>query len=600
MNLPGPLSELDRDEAATLERVLESVSYEADAVIVAAGAASDGCLFVDEGTVRLEAPRDHVDNDVTLGYVEAGRILGELSLLDDQPRSVDAVAHSRVRGRWLATAAFEQLVDEHPALGNKVLRALGRDAASKLRATTVRLADLLVAETTDDEVEDLVARAKAAQAVFAEVDEATVDAVLADLAQLFAEQAGPLAEAAVAQTGLGNVADKTLKITFAALGVHRDLAAGVGTGVLTDPDNGVTEVAAPAGVVFGIIPVTNPIATSVFKVLSCLKTRNALILSFHRICLGLAEEVGQLAHQVLERHGVPTDLVLWVRTRASRQKTAMFMKHPDVSLVLATGGPGMVRAAYSSGTPALGVGSGNAPCWVASDADLDRAAQAIVLSKSFDHGLICGSEHNLVVDASVVDGFREALERAGAAVLDTAETERFLQGVCTEDGGGFRPEVTGQSAQTIAGLLGIERDHPVSVIVFPADPDLASAVTAEKMSPLLSLFTADGDDEAIALSRALLDRMGAGHTAIVHSRSEHRVERFAAAVPASRILVNGPGSQGVSGLTTGLHPSLTLGCGTFGGNSTSDNVTYRNLRNVKRVARSHDPDPELLGAAGAR
>lgn len=376
-------------------------------------------------------------------------------------------------------------------------------------------------------------------------------------------------------------------------------AGGVGSGVIGTDDRGVTEIAAPVGVVFALIPVTNPVATAVFKVLSALKTRNSIIMSMHRVCLGLADDVGVIAHEVLARHGLPTDLVLWVRQRAGRTKTAQMMRHPDVSLVLATGGPGMVRAAYSSGTPALGVGSGNAPAWVAADADLAQAAAAIVASKSFDNGLICGAEHNLVVDRAVRDGLVAALEQAGAAVLDADEGERFLKAALVEGGQGWRPEVFGQAAATLTQVVGITREHQIRLIVFETAPDLGSAVTAEKMSPFLSMFIVDGDDEAIDLSRRLLGKMGAGHTAIVHATSPARVARFGAEVPASRILVNGPGSQGVCGLTSGLKPSLTLGCGTFGGNSTTDNVTFENLRNVKRLAPFVEPDLSLLAAPTA-
>jgi acetaldehyde dehydrogenase / alcohol dehydrogenase len=235
------------------------------------------------------------------------------------------------------------------------------------------------------------------------------------------------------------------------------------------------------------------------------------------------------------------------------------------------------------------VGSGNAPTWIAADADVADAAAKVVMSKSFDNGLICGAEHNLVVDASVDEAFRAALEAAGAAVLDEAEAHRFLAAVVTDDGTGFRPEVMGQAASVVAGFLGIERPHPIEVIVVPAPADLASPITSEKMGAFLSLFPVGSDDEAVALCLALLRKMGTGHTAIVHTADPARATAFATAMPASRILVNSPGAHGVFGLTSGLEPSLTLGCGTFGGNSTTDNVTWRNLINVKRMAAYREP-----------
>ncbi len=599
--LPPPLDALPEDEAELLDRYLTPAKHEPDALIVSAGDAGDGCLFIDEGLVRLEVPQDHLDNDVTLGYLEAGEILGELSLLDAQPRSVSAFADTSVAGRWLSLEGFNALVHEHPHVGVDVLAALGRDAARKLRVTNQRLADFLTQDAVDPEVEDLVGRARAARAALmasrpADELEKAVDAMLDDLADAFAAAGAHLAEETVTRTRLGNVRDKTLKNVFAARGVRRWLGREPGGGQLGEESNGVTQLADAAGVVFALIPVTNPVATAYFKVLSSLKTRNAIILSFHRICLPLAEQVGAIAHEVLERHGFPADLVLWVRQRASRQKTALFMSHPGVDLILATGGPGMVKAAYQSGTPAIGVGAGNGPCWIAPDAELEDAAGAVVWSKSFDNGLICGAEQNLVVERAVLERFVEELEDAGAAVLDAEEAERVLEAIVNPRTGHLQGLVLGQSAQTIADFLGVKRDHPIEVIAIPGVPDLDSALAQEKMAPLVSLFTVDGDDEAIALCRRLLETMGTGHTAMVHTASDERVRRFADAMPASRILVNSPGSQGVCGLTTGLPPSLTLGCGTYGRTSTSENVTFTNLRNVKRIARYVEPDFSLLEA----
>ena len=267
------------------------------------------------------------------------------------------------------------------------------------------------------------------------------------------------------------------------------------------------------------------------------------------------------------------------------------MSHPGVSLILATGGGAMVKAAYSSGTPAIGVGPGNAPCWIAGDADPDQAAQSVVLSKSFDNGLICGSEHNLVVEETIREPFIAALERAGAAVLTPEEVARFTAAAIDPETQQFRGQMVGQSAELLAGFAAVKRPYPIKLIVAPATWNgEATPYAGEKMSPVLSLFTAKGDDDAIALCKRLLAYMGAGHTAIIHSRDEARITRFGSVMPASRILVNCPGAHGVVGLASGLVPSLTLGCGSFGGNSTTDNVSYRNLINIKRLAHFIQPE----------
>jgi acyl-CoA reductase-like NAD-dependent aldehyde dehydrogenase len=257
-----------------------------------------------------------------------------------------------------------------------------------------------------------------------------------------------------------------------------------------------------------------------------------------------------------------------------------------VSLILATGGAAMVKAAYSSGTPAIGVGSGNVPALVCADADPAAAAAAVVESKSFDHGIICGSEDNLIVEAGVAGPFRAALEAAGAAVCSPEETARVAAAAFDPGDGQLRREVLGQDAQQIAEAAGVRRDRPVRVLVLPLRLDQVDGpMGREKLAPLLSLFTVDGAEEGLAVCRRLLANQGAGHTAVIHSADLARQQRFAEAVPAGRILVNGPATHGCIGVGNGLTPSLTLGCGTFGGNSTTDNVTYTNLMNVKRLAR---------------
>jgi acyl-CoA reductase-like NAD-dependent aldehyde dehydrogenase len=268
------------------------------------------------------------------------------------------------------------------------------------------------------------------------------------------------------------------------------------------------------------------------------------------------------------------------------------MSHPGVALILATGGAGMVKAAYSSGTPALGVGPGNAPVYVAADADPDAAAEAIAASKPYDNGLICGAEHNLVVDANIRDSLIAALERHGAAVLNHDEARAFAGHIVTPDGRHFDPRIVGQFAQVIADRTGIVRDHAIKLIVIPTALDAierGSPLAGEKLAPILSLFTTEGDEEAFSICRRILTQGGAGHTAVIHTGNRERAEQYGLHMPVARILVNTPAVQGISGITTGLIPSYTLGCGTFGRNSTTDNVSVHNLLNVKRLAHFVQP-----------
>jgi acyl-CoA reductase-like NAD-dependent aldehyde dehydrogenase len=264
------------------------------------------------------------------------------------------------------------------------------------------------------------------------------------------------------------------------------------------------------------------------------------------------------------------------------------MKHPGVAMILATGGPALVKAAYSSGNPAIGVGSGNAPTLICSDANLDLAAMSVVMSKSFDNGLICGSEHNLVVVDAIRQAFIAALEQQGAAVLSPDEISGFTAAAIDSTKNRLSGRIVGRSAAEIATKAGVQRPYPIKVIVVPSEGTTANnPLASEKMAPVLSLFTAAEVNAGMDMCQQLLAIDGAGHTAIIHSADPEIIQRFGALMPASRILVNSPGSQGVVGATTGLVPSFTLGCGTFGGTSTTDNVTYTHMLNIKRVAYYH-------------
>jgi len=433
----------------------------------------------------------------------------------------------------------------------------------------------------------MVARAVAAQQAFATWSEERVDALLGDIADCIAAHAAPLAVATVAETGLGNVADKTLKNRLASQRVFHLLRGRPGSGVLrVDARSGVAEVAAPMGVIFGLVPRTHPVATFVFKVLIALKARNALILSCHRAAQEVGNTTGELIAGVLQAHAAPPHLVQWVRQRSDRRTTEQFMQHPQVAFILATGGARMVHAAYSSGTPAIGVGPGNAPVWVCPDADPAAVADMVLASKPFDNGILCASEHNLVVDRAIEPAFVAALERAGALVLQPDEAEPFVA-FAFEPDGHLHGSLHGQSAAHIARAAGLRRAgaSDARLLVVPAGLDqVAGPLGREKLAPVVSLFTVSGDEQGFAVCQQILANEGAGHTAIIHTADAARIDRFARAMPASRILVTASGMQGTFGLTTGLTPSMTLGTGTFGGTSTTDAVSYTHLLNIKRVA----------------
>jgi acyl-CoA reductase-like NAD-dependent aldehyde dehydrogenase len=342
-------------------------------------------------------------------------------------------------------------------------RWLPRPALARTRIAAGDGERVIVADEPDPTVDALVARSAAALGSIAGWAEDQIDALIGALAAQIAAHAEELAAATVAETGLGCVPDKAVKNRFASLGVAQSLTSKPGVGVAggSGPE-GLTEIAEPMGVIVGLIPVTNPVATLVFKALICIKARDALIASCHRDAIGVAARTTGLLRQVLARHGACADLVQNVPRRPGRQATAALMRHPGVAMILATGGTAMVTAAYSSGTPAIGVGPGNAPAWVCADADVVKAARMVVASKAFDHGIICGSENNLIIDQSVRGDFTAALRAAGAAVLGPADCDRLARAAFDGRDGRLRRAVLGQAPTAIAAQAGHHRPgrHP--------------------------------------------------------------------------------------------------------------------------------------------
>ena len=576
-----------------LEPHLETVRFRQGSCLMLEGSPGDACYVIVSGEVRAEVERPDFDTDGVVSFMGPGSVCGEFGLLDGSPRSASVYAHTDVVARRLSADALREACDSDPAAGVKMLRWLSRSAAGKARAFSKDLEEFILAGESDPAMDALVARSAVAQQSLAGWPEDKIDDLITALAAQIAGHADELAAETVAETGIGCVADKADKNRFASLDVAQSLVGKPGVGVIGGGDGEpLTEIADPMGVVLGLIPMTNPVSTLVFKALICIKARNALIVSSHPDAARVGATTAGLLHEVLRRHGAPSDLVQSVPWRPTRATTAALMRHPGVSIILATGGTAMVKAAYSSGTPAIGVGAGNAPAWVCADADVEAAARMVVASKGFDHGIICGSENNLVVDRPVRDAFTGALHKAGAAVLTAAECDRLARAAFDDTDGRLRRAVLGQAAPAIAAQAGIEVPAGTRLLVAPVPREAVPGPWGkEKLAPLLSLFTADGPDDGIRLCREILGNGGSGHTAIIHTRSQPLQMSFARQMPASRILVNGPGSQGCIGLGNGLTPSLTLGCGTYGRTSTTDNVTYTNLLNIKRVARPLGPAP---------
>ncbi len=580
------LSILTEDELAIMQNYLIPKQFSAQECILKEGDPGDGCFIIDEGTVRLEVKNVETDSDGVIGFLDSGNFLGEFSLLDGKPRSATAYAHTTVNTRWFSNKSYEEICQLYPNIGLRIATALGQNLTTKLRQFNEKIAGYIFAGDIDKDTQELVDLALKAQQSFENWEEDRVDALLKDISQTIADKAEELAKATVTETDMGIVEDKITKIRFASLEVYKTIVGKSATGLInTDTERQVTEIASPVGVILGLIPVTNPIPTIIFKTLIALKGRNALILSCHRSALNVGNQACDIIRDVLAKHNAPINLIQSVRQRTSRQKTMMFMNHPQVSLILATGGTSMVKAAYSSGTPAIGVGSGNAPVLICSNADIEHAAKSVIQSKSFDNGVICGSENNLVVVSSVRDKFIKMLEENGAFLPNEEEKQILFSTVFDSENHTVRRSIVGKSAQYILDLAGIQCNRIIRLIVIPiTQVELAGPMAHEKLTPVLSLFTANDEIEGIEICKQILNNQGRGHTAVIYTTDQELMRQFGREIEASRILVNSPSSQGCVGLGTGLLPSFTLGCGTFGGNSTTDNIGFKHLLNIKRLA----------------
>jgi acetaldehyde dehydrogenase/alcohol dehydrogenase len=446
---------------------------------------------------------------------------------------------------------------------------------------------LVVSSSEFDELEATVRKAKEAQRIFAAFGQDKVDEIFRAAALAASAMRIPLAVDAAAETGMGIVEDKVIKNLFASEYIYNKYKAMKTAGVVErDEAGGYTRIAEPVGVIAGIVPTTNPTSTAIFKALLALKTRNAIVFSPHPRAKKCTVRAAKIVHDAAVAAGAPEGIVGWLAD-PTVEASSRLMKHPDVALILATGGPGMVKAAYSSGNPAIGVGAGNTPAVIDETADLDMAVNSIILSKTFDNGVICASEQSVIAVDSVYEAVRERFAAQGCLVMDEAQ-KRKLAAILVKDGR-INADIVGQSAAKIAAMAGIDAPAGVKILVAEIDSvGKEEPFSWEKLSPVLALYRAP--DFAAAADRAvqLVDFAGLGHTAVLYTDGANRgrVELFAERTRAGRVLVNMPSSHGAIGdiFNFRLEPSLTLGCGSWGGNSVSENVGPRQLLNYKTVA----------------
>jgi acetaldehyde dehydrogenase (acetylating) len=453
--------------------------------------------------------------------------------------------------------------------------------------------------TSVHEARTLVRRAKVAAAALAELSQAQIDAIVDAMAQAATAQAEPLARLAHEETGYGVVADKVQKNLFSSEKVYRFIRPMKTVGVIARlEDRKVIEIAEPFGVVAAIVPSTNPTSTAIYKILISLKARCPIVISPHPAAVRCISRVAEVMNDGARRAGAPDGSITWMTT-VTLEGTQELMKARETAVILATGGMGLVRAAYSAGKPAYGVGPGNAPAYIERSADVVKAVRDIVTGKTFDNGVLCSCENSVVVDAPLVEEVKRQFVANGAHFMSSAEIDAVGR-VLVSPQRLPNPALVGRPATyiaqqagitvppttrvLIAELAGVGRDYPLSI---------------EKLCPVLSFYVVADWVEGCERCKQILRYGGMGHTMSIHSRNDDVILQFGLKKPAFRIVVNTATTHGSIGLSTGLDPSMTLGCGGYGGNITSDNISPRHLMNIKRLAYEITPVVSTHKAAAA-
>ncbi|MEI6899941.1 MAG: aldehyde dehydrogenase family protein, partial [Bacteroidota bacterium] len=397
-----------------------------------------------------------------------------------------------------------------------------------------------------------------------------------------------LADMAYKETGIGILRDKVIKNIIATRFVYRDIWKQKSVGIIgQDPVTMVTEVARPMGPIFAVTPITNPTSTALFKILIAMKSRNPLILFPHGAARKSTSEAARICYEAALSAGAPENCIQWI-PRISREQVLHFMGHKRIAMVLATGSVSLVNAAYRSGNPAIGVGPGNVPVYIGKSADVPFAVDQILLSKLFDNGTICASEQAVVVSRYNAKEVKEEFIRRGAYFLSTEEAIKVGEVAFNSAQHSMRPEVIGQSALMIAAMAGIMVPEETKVLMAPFEKDqvgLKWPLSLEILAPILAFYVVESFDDGISMCRRINQHGGLGHTVSIFSNDIAKIHYFANALHAGRIVVNTPSSQGaLGGLYNGLTPSMTLACGSGGKNFTTDNISFKHLLNIQRIA----------------
>ena len=447
--------------------------------------------------------------------------------------------------------------------------------------------------TVQEEINELVANAKQALEEFLNFTQEQVDYIVAKCSVAGLDQHGVLAKLAIEETNRGVFEDKATKNLFACEYVTNNMRHLKTVGVISeDPVTGITEIADPVGVICGITPVTNPTSTVIFKSLICLKTRNPIIFAFHPSAQQSSKQAAIFMRDAAVAAGAPKNCIQWIE-HPSMEATTALMNHPDVATILATGGNAMVKAAYSCGKPAMGVGAGNVPAYLHKDCDVEQAVNDIVISKSFDHGMVCASEQGAIVDQEIYEQAKELFLRFKAYIVSPKEKkqlEALMFGVHSKEdcpNAKLNGEIVGHSPYDIAKRAGFDVPEDTSILIAECkEVGVNEPLTREKLSPVLALIKVEDDKQGFDQAAKMVEFYGLGHSAAIHCHSQKMADEYGKAVKAIRILWNSPSTfGGIGNVYNSLLPSMTLGCGSYGHNSIGGNVSAVNLLNIKKVGK---------------
>ncbi|MCE4051658.1 bifunctional acetaldehyde-CoA/alcohol dehydrogenase [Bacillus sp. Au-Bac7] len=436
-------------------------------------------------------------------------------------------------------------------------------------------------------IDEIAEKGKQALDEFYKLNQAQVDHIVKEMALAGLDKHMYLAKLAVEETGRGIYEDKITKNIFATEYIYHSLKYDKTAGIISEDDAaGIFEIADPIGVIAGVTPVTNPTSTTMFKAIIAIKTRNPIVFAFHPSAQRCSSEAAKILRDAAVKAGAPENCIQWIE-KPSIETTKALMNHPGISMILATGGPGMVKSAYSCGKPALGVGAGNVPCYIEKTAKVKRAVNDLILSKTFDNGMICASEQAVIVDQEIYEEVKGQLIQNGCHFLNPEEQKKVENLVINVNTCAVNPDIVGKPAYEIAAMAGVQVHKDTKILIAELEGvGPAYPLSREKLSPVLACYKAESTEEGLKRAEEMLEFGGLGHSAVIHSEDEDVTKEFALRMKACRIICNAPSSQGAIGdIYNAFMPSLTLGCGSYGKNSVATNVTDVHLLNVKKLAK---------------